>query len=48
METYIQLRGRIMVMANSITKATKVKLTAGRIADFTSDEGKAQSLIKMG
>jgi hypothetical protein len=45
MESYIQLRGCIMVAVNSIAKATKVKLTVGRIADFTSDEGRAQSFM---
>ena len=34
-----------MATLNSITKAAKVKLTAGRIADFKSDVGKAQSFL---
>ncbi len=34
-----------MTTVNSIAKAAKVKLTAGRIADFKSDEGKAQSFL---
>ena len=34
-----------MATVNSITKAAKIKLTAGRIAEFKSDEGKAQSFL---
>ena len=34
-----------MAKAKAIPKAAKVKLTAGRIADFKSDEGRAQSFL---
>jgi len=38
-------KGRIMATVQAIPKAAKVKLTAGRIAGFKCDEGKAQSFL---